>query len=917
MKDSKSNALKYIGIAIFTIIANLLWYRFSNAPIGGNSGFYIFPARTISEILQPYNLYSWPISYIPPILGFPNSIFYDIAFFVSSGSYSFGIFFNGIIIEIFGAISIFYIVSQFLAKVKVNRNYAYISVIFLLFNEIIVEGAQFDTAASTFVILFVLIFLSITFSKKYILLFGIFSVYLLSGFPGGTLTYAEEIVASLIVIVIYKMLSGTLRLDKPHLKHVTYVILLLFFATVLANAYMIWPAIIVFHTFFGALSSASPNYAFSFAFDTHETFFNAVRFIDNWAEFSGFAPTWFASYFGLTWVKLLLYIPFVFSLISIKFIKRKAEFFIYGIFLVLIFLSKANNPPLGSIFSFLITKISLLRPFYGGGTAFSPFLILAYALLIPLTTFRISVYVNEKIRWRLRPKHSKFMHSAKLLLPVFIVSILLIASVYPLLSTQVVQGNPTTPLTSSLPEYYYNASSALEVNPGPVMVFPSINTFTANEVNGTVWYNGINIYPGVIYEPSISGYYPLNYEGGKGTDTYKIIQNIYTIHSSVPRLNLTPESLNNTSLISGMSFRAYLTVDNTSVSNNTVSYTVNENVIHGGGQWLIGNFHSPKNLTSDKWLYLSYKLDNMNVSDISIGIFSGGTGNWYILTSYNSLSLNGGFTLSEIPINDPTFAQGLNISNVTAIVVDYGNNHLHNGTGNFKLNYLGINPGIKPAYLLAQDMNIMGLKYAFVDTSTTSGNGSLYNRIFSSNNTLFTEIFHQGTITIYDNNRYSGPFEGSSSIFYFNSTTSLFNELYDNTNSHTFINQSEFPMLSQYNITPISNIEYHQLSSSSYSVNVVHNGTSLLFFKTDYSPNWIASSGNHSLKHVKIDGYANGWLIPRGITNISISYSAAPLYSIVETITIAFPVAMVILYFIPSSFEGSIIDRLRKGINMS
>jgi hypothetical protein len=904
---------EYLMVIVIILVSNLLWYNFKYPPVTGNSGFNIYPFRYLFISLKPYNFYSWPVSYIPPILGLPDNLIYSVFYFISFNSYGFAIFMSSVIWEISGAVSLFYLSKKFLSYNNLNKNFAYFSVIFLAFNEEIVNGAQFDTSASLLITAIAIIYLVIFKSYKYSLLAGVYSFFLFAGFPGGTLTYLEEIILILLLFFMIIIMLKKYK-NKLFIKNAVFGILLSAIFIILANSYFALPFIGVKSLYFYALSSVHPSYAFSFSFDKIEILTNAIRLVNNWADYSGFAPLRMLPYLKNTYIYYMLFlIPFM-SIISILFKHKKIDTLIYILMIITIFLSKANNPPFGNVFKYMILHFDILKPFYNGAS-FSPFLIIEYSLLFPLTLGYLYKYMDKIEKFNINKNIKKIIKNSKKIFPFIIIFIMLV-SVYPQLSPQLVHGNPSTPLESRLPSYYYNASSLLMKHPdSAVMVFPEVNTFNSNTYNNVTWYNGVNIYPGIIHNPSVSNSYPLNYVGGKG-NVYNILSYIYnpyyfynhlSLYKNIANTENKSNPVNYTKILgSNITYYAYLSKapfnDSAVYNKKNLTYTVNKSEYNNGGQWLIGNIKPDINISSYNYLILNYSLFNVNKSSMELGLFSGGVGNWYSFNSYVNIQ-NNSYNYLVIPIKEPSYNGGLNhYNNISAIVINYygydkntanvQGNIIVNGFSLYKNNPVNYSSGAKYLY---HDMKILGITYAYVDTSIDSGNGSYYNMLFSNDTSQFKLIFHEKSVYIYKLIENTSLFSYAKRVFYYDNNNELLSNLYDNlTNDHiAFVNSTL-----KLNETLYSNASIKLVSDENnvYKLNINHSNATIIGFKTDYNNNWVAYSGNIKLKHIEINGFENAWIVPRGIKNITVYYNIQNKYEIIEALTLAFPLIESILF---------------------
>lgn len=893
------NIFQYIIVAIIVIISNMLWYNFRMPPITGNSGFNIFPFREIQISLLPFNMYSWPVSYIPPILGLPDNLIYALFYAVSGNSYSVATFFSNVIWEILGAFSVVYLSKTLLRSVGLDTRFAYVSVIFIIFNEEIVQGSQFDLTVSILAISIGLFYIIIYKSRLYVLPLGIYSFFMLSSFPAGSLTYSIELIAIFLCIGIMYFSNSERRRLKDIKQYIVSGILS-FIVIVGSNAYMIYPFVSIKSLYFAALSASNPSYAFSFSFDKIEVIGNAIRLINNWADYSSFAPTWMGAYLSNPIIGVLLFIAPTLSIASVIFKRKKPILLIFMFTIILIFFSKASNPPMGSIFKWLILNIDILRPFYNGAS-FSGFLIIAYSMLIGVSLSSIYIELSNRIA----NSRKNFLKKTKKVIPVFIVLLvvgLMIASVYPSLSSQLEKGNPSTPLGSALPQYYFNASNFL-VSQGnyPTIVFPEVNSFNSNQINGTIWYNGVNIYPGIISSPSISGSYALNYVGGKGS-AYQVLRSIYSPQAYDSLLKLNRSMIFSSYYNFGdaiVKYGAYLSGspfnDSVTYFPENLTYSVNKSAYHDGGQWLIGSLNRTVNLSFYNYLILNYTSSNITKSSLELGLFDpNGAGNWYCFSSYPAVK-EGNLSYLVVSIKNPTIDGGGSLSNVSDIVINFDPAKNSTGRGSFMLNGYSILRSVKYAYrsvleAMANDMNTLAIKYAYVDTSINSGNGTYYKDLFNSDSFLFPLIFHEGTIYIYRNNAYKGLFETKCNLRTYGNEADLLNGLYLNAStSGIWVNSSN--LLTHSGSYAKTNISWIASSSSVYTITFSKiDHESLLLFKTDFNSAWNGYLQNGTkLQHFMADGYANGFVVPPNITIIYVKYDGVTVYKVIELTMLSIP----------------------------
>jgi len=703
----------YVLSCFIVLCSFLLWYDFSAPPISSNIGFNLFPLRHLAFSLSPFSPYYWPGSFIPKSFGAPDALYYGLFYWSGGSNYSIGLFGSVVVLDALGALCLTYLLFRWLDQLSFHHAYALFGVLLYSFNAYkLLSG--YGTYGGTFsdgpfaagdpALLLILIFLTFLVfyrSPRYCLLLGFATFFIFSAYPFGTLILGIEYIAVVLVFVLYRLFEYRQR-GRFKIWSVLSRAGLLLTAVFLSNAYLLYPLVITSGTYTGALSSSHPSYAFSFAFDQIEVGINSIRMITNWSLNTSFAPTWYASYAGSPWVQGLLFGVPLLSLSSIIFIRRPFERLIYGLTVVLILLSTASNPPLGPVFIWVIEHVSLLRPFYNGEN-FSPLLLIGYCLLSTIALAHLTgrlqrlVYRKEKPLPKTpgRARKAQMRRSVALLVCSVLVAILLVlVPVYPGLSAAYMSGNPTTPARSTLPADYEAANHFLEQNdPGaPVMVFPGVGQFASYALNNETWYNGIDIYPDVIANPSISSPYPPDYIGG--SPYYPIPQYIYSTgrnvcsncssHPTGPGFipnpatygtngtpNLATESPRRLGWNATTQFGDSYSFVNASGSSQ-LEFAINTSHFYPNGHWLTGSFPTAQNLSAYRYAIISYRIQNINLSHLQFGFHSVAfaSGNGYILSQFTTLE-NGDNLTTMIPLNQPSISTGGNLSHVVDIFFVY------------------------------------------------------------------------------------------------------------------------------------------------------------------------------------------------------------------------------------------------------
>ncbi len=614
-----------------------------------------------------------------------------------------------------------------------------------------------------------------------------------------------------------------------------------------------------------------------------------------------------SSYLANPVIQSLLYVPPILALSSVLFLRRR-EYGAYGLMIFLIFLSKANNPPLGTPFVWLITNIPLLRVFYNGAS-FSPGLICLYCIFIPITLARVNGRLLCMIGKRVELPMGFFRRATlSIALPAFIVVILLI-SVFPMLSPMLTQGSPTTPLVSSLPSYYTAASDFIQSTGryDAVMVFPAVNNFNSNQVNNITWYNGVDTYPLTIQNPSVSGVFPLNFVEGRG-DAVDVLNSIYSIdnlsylsengYSSVPSY-----SANGTRIV----WSPYLSSDQavSMQGSNDTLFLANSSYYNAGGHWLIGQLSTKLNLANTTYAIVQYDLGNAYLSNIQLGVFQeNGAGRWYTLSDFPHFVSNG-FNTTAISLANPTVQGGAGLTNVSALVLNYEPPSQSAGVARITLHRLSFYSGQRTDGILASDLNLLGVKYAYVDTSITSSPnpghlGQYYNDLFAGS-LYFTRVFQQGTVTIYRNDLYERLFSGTTSLETYSDFSELYSQLYYNvtSSSEAFVLTGTYDGPSLVSSPNVITLTPSMSDLTDYVVGVNATAPFILNFKIGFNANWVAKGNDGTLlRHYELNGFSNGWLVPSNTTSINITYLPQSAYGLYEPILISIPFFMGVAFVV-------------------
>ena len=370
-KKELSILFPYIVIPFIVLVSDLLWFNFKLPINNANNSFYsVNSADLLRLILYPINLHSWPGSINSVVFSnFPGIVLPTTIYSVTRFNYPLTVLLLGYIWQLLGAYAIYYISRLFLLSENIDSKYSFFSVFFYLFNESLIQGNPFLSNMPLIITFILVSYLALFKRKSFILLFGFFSAFSIGNFPYLTIEFVEIlfvlIVLSFLVLLI--QYRTNLELFVKRLIELGKRVFFLVLVILASLSYLIIPFLSVFHSYYLALTTPTPTYAFGFWPDTNLKLQNVLRLINNWAYFTpNYAPPWYQVYISNPVVSVLLWALPIMALGSILFIRNAVARMSYVILIIVIFLSKANNPPLGRVFVWLIDNIVILRPYYNG-----------------------------------------------------------------------------------------------------------------------------------------------------------------------------------------------------------------------------------------------------------------------------------------------------------------------------------------------------------------------------------------------------------------------------------------------------------------------------------------------------------------------------------------------------------------------
>ncbi len=724
---------EYLLIVALVLFSVLIWFNFSAPPYGSNTVVNLFWLRQLNYSASLFNTFYWPGSYVPQAFGTPVGATYGAIYAASGQNLAIPLFAVLATVNVAGAICLFELVSRWLARYSIPRYYALIAVVSICFNAYYVtngygtwagyyaEGPFTPGNPSFLLILAFLTYLALFRNWRYSLLVGLVSFFAFALWPIATVISVLEYVGVLLLLLVYRWDSLRGRATLNRLKDLGRSVSVLLAAIVAANAYLIYPVLLRGSTYLTAASTSTPSYPFNFSTDAPTPLGNAVRLISNWFLYTPDAPSWAGPYLNnaLT-VGLTCLLPAL-AFVSIPFLRRRADWVLYGSMVVVSFLAATANPPFGAGFVWLTSNVFFFRPVYNAYD-YSPVLLVYYSVLSSLTVGRIALWLSARrspsavvnassatgARDARRTRSVRLRRASPLLF-TFVCAGLLVGSAYPALSPAFSQGSPGYPMSVSLPGYYAAASDYLQSTAPnePVMVFPQPDNFLAIGSNGSVWYTGPNTYPYLIENPSISYNEPPDYYGTAPSEITAQGFVYYLGNGSCPSEQCGATGSNAIpqlgDLLAGSTGSFVST--NSSLINWTAT-TPGDTLTFGGsapnqfmvlslGAGVSGTIHrldgvlpSPQNLTPYAFALLELSLENLNVTRLRFALSydSNRTLSELPLSNYAFIHLTGSTYAALLPLS--TEGSAGELSEITRISFEYTGATSGNGSSALRLDSL-------------------------------------------------------------------------------------------------------------------------------------------------------------------------------------------------------------------------------------
>ena len=303
-----------------------------------------------------------------------------------------------------------------------------------------------------------------------------------------------------ILFLIFIVARNLSTLGKIRARLLTESILLFIGISITASLYVTLPVFLNIGSTVHSASIAASNFT-DLGFYTGA--FNmipwTIRLLDTWSFPTGYV-IYHSIYFHLDivniasffWPILALIIP----LILVFRYKKNRSFFLFLMVLVVcaIFWEKGANPPFGSVWYFINSKLPFGYQLIPTGTLTGDYLSKMYPVL---AVFSIFLIFESLRKWSSRGSYKQYRRIIALAIPIFLAAILVVAEA-PIFDGQL-EANYFMPNSSGffVPQEYSEARNYVLHHPGDVLILPGATTYITFSWNysGTTYFYNQFFYP--------------------------------------------------------------------------------------------------------------------------------------------------------------------------------------------------------------------------------------------------------------------------------------------------------------------------------------------------------------------------------------------------------------------------------------
>lgn len=895
----------YALLVLLSLIYTLLWYKEQVLAIGGD---YVYPFNAgliVNQYSSYWNFWKDFGNAVPPLLtaipiietmgyGALTSLTKDPV--LATKTFAF-------ILTSIESASFYYFVTVILPNYSWKRPLGLVASLINLYNPVRIQSGYLTIVEPLVPRAFLPLFLGVTIcglrrqKLSYAPVAGLVSIPLLELFPIRTWQLSFICAGA---IGLYLSFSWIFRKVSPNDLRFTALFLgLVALSVSVANIHNLVLLISTIDVFTATAASFQPN----FFFNNWATAFNVLRLVPLWGFYNGYVP--YASVYQEPTVMLAtLAIPAL-AFSSLLLTRSRSITSLAVVSAIAILLSVATNPPVGYLYSILVTHVFLLKVFYNSEPIIQFVLPLGISILAAFSVIEITRRTHAKFAFKLVARNL-----VTIFIPLLLIS-LIMTSGWPLLTGDVM-ANWSLPGTRgvSIPPEYFEAEKTISRNHcfcwSLVLPRPSDYVVTSWGYAGTVL-----LYNTIFNDPLITGRSVSYYVGQKVVAG--ALDLVYEVPVRIVVNRTLTETLGNSTGTVWTSFQGDLVgvaADLNPYSNTSVYWSIQRPEI---GKWHEIVYTLP-NATAFSDANLVILIDGRfdpRALQLGIGDVGGNVG-WYSVV--NRRDLTTGWLTSEIDPHlpeqghfDPLQVRSLFmrylINTEVPVEVRIGaivfGRHTTDGT------------------TWAKMLSLYSIEHIIVDLSVELGNLTKARDYLEGLNesAAFELIFSGAFVQVFRNRYHYGSMVFTASRTYiFDDSKQAYTALsiidpWTSNTSMLFVNDVQQSIVSR--INSLNGTGGALLQTASWNGRVisasVFSATSfLLVLNQAYDSNWVLYVNDiPAVDHLKVQGYANGWIVDTtGQVKLRIEYSRQQIVAVATLSSLVGVAVLVMLAIVLSKSEG-------------
>lgn len=660
------------------------------------------------------------------------------------GNYYWGFYLYLFIGAFLDCIGMFYLTREIIISLGFSNNIGYFGIIaalLYLYNPtILVNNFQsyVGNISLEYFFFMLLILLSIRIYRKSLAgqnvsILEVFFTSLTLALSAGHYPNNIRVLALGIILLTYFLLISTILrfMDKKNFtinikKVLLFLILLLIF-----SSYSIIPIVTNLHSIISESYSAALFLGGGYLSGYFNNVPNVVRLIGGWWMYQGYAP-YATIYFKISIQSILLYLWPIFSIVVpiLLFAKKKATrriiFPLIFIIILMLFWEKANNFPLGFIYSSITSFSPYIPQIFPTYFFTQQFLSKIIPVLVGVSLYGLYNFnknINKDSQGALYLKSNKYLGVNKIIkksipyVSIFLIVTLLLVSVSPAFTGEL-DGSWFNENQKGffIPNEYLKAKNYVDLNPGKILLLPGLGIYTQ-----TSWgYQGASQFYNSYFQPD--KIYTIDSNGAYSAFNNSALSNY---------INLTlplSASQNWNSIDYKYNFSGVFTYGNVSENTKWINFqasNVSDEYIKLALEKkvsLINNSYLNISLETNDPSYLAKLLRN---GEALMGLGSpGGQVGWYSLNHYQNvyykISSKNNFSIF-LPISIPIYATPGSNFNSSALTDLYIKLLRGNSPINISIPQIQGSTGYSISAKWLKNILMYNISYVLVDNSIVAG----------------------------------------------------------------------------------------------------------------------------------------------------------------------------------------------------